>query len=255
MYNVPNTRYLVKSIPLQGNWIKADWMRAGSSPHGTFAAEQVVDELARTAGIETVAFRRQNVTQGPMKDRMLAVLDAVTHAAGWKAQIGPAKAGSGDVLTGRGIAWSNVYGSTIQAAAIADVAVNRKTGKVTVKHIYASMSAGMSVNPGLVENQLVGGVTQITSRVLVEQMRFSKTNVLSTDFVTYPLLRFKDAPMVTAIVVQRMDVEPQGVGEPTTIAAPAAIANAIYDATGVRIRQAPLTPARVRAALKAAGVA
>jgi CO/xanthine dehydrogenase Mo-binding subunit len=191
-----------------------------SSPHGTFAAEQVIDELARTAGIDTVAFRRQNVTQGEMKDRLLAVLDAVTQAAGWKPHLGPAK-----------------------------------PAKLTVKHIYAAMSSGMLVNPGLVENQLVGGVTQITSRVMVEQMRFSKSSVVSSDFVSYPLLRFKDAPLVTPIVVQRMDDQPQGVGEPTTIAAPAAIANAFYDATGVRLRRAPFTPARVRAALKAAGVA
>jgi nicotinate dehydrogenase subunit B len=159
------------------------------------------------------------------------------------------------VVTGRGIAWSNVYGASIQAAAVADVTVNRKTGKLTVKHIYAAMSSGMLVNPGLVENQLVGGVTQITSRVMVEQMRFSKSNVVSSDFVSYPILRFKDAPLVTPIVVQRMDDQPQGVGEPTTIAAPAAIANGFYDATGVRLRRAPFTPARVRAALKAAGVA
>jgi CO/xanthine dehydrogenase Mo-binding subunit len=148
MYSVPNTRYVVKSIPLQGNWIKADWMRAGSSPHGTFAAEQVIDELARTAGIDTVAFRRQNVTQGPMQDRMLAVLDAVTQAAGWKPQVGPPKPAARDIVTGRGIAWSNVYGPSIQAAAIADVTVNKKTGRLTVKHIYAAMSSGMSSTPG-----------------------------------------------------------------------------------------------------------
>jgi nicotinate dehydrogenase subunit B len=254
MYNVPNTRYLVKTIPLQGNWIKADWMRAGSSPHATFAIEQVVDELARTAGIDTVTFRRQNVAQGPTKDGLLAVLDAVIRVAGWQPQVGPPEPAGGDVVHGRGIAWSNVYGTAIQAAAIADVMVSRKTGKVTVKHIYAAMSSGMSVNPGLVENQLVGGVTQITSRLLTEQMRFSKSNVVSSDFVSYPILRFKDAPMVTPILVQRMDVQPQAVGEPTTIAAPAAIANAFYDATGVRVRQAPMTPARMRATLKAAGV-
>jgi nicotinate dehydrogenase subunit B len=256
MYNVPNTRYVVKTIPLQGTWIKADWMRAGSSPHATFAGEQVMDELARAAGIDPVAFRRQNVTQGEMKDRMLAVLDAVIQAAGgWTPQVGPAKPAAGNVVTGRGIAWSNVYGPSIQTAAIADVEVNKKTGKLTVKHIYMAMSSGMSVNPGLVENQLVGGVTQITSRVLVEEMRYSKTNVVSTDFVSYPILRFKDAPLVTPIVVQRMDLTPQGVGEPTTIAAPAAIANAFYAATGVRLRQTPFTPGRVRAALKAAGIA
>jgi CO/xanthine dehydrogenase Mo-binding subunit len=95
----------------------------------------------------------------------------------------------------------------------------------------------------------------MTSRLLVEQLRYTKTHVTSTDFVSYPILRFKDSPKVTSIVVQRTDAQPAGAGQEITVAPPAAIANAFFDATGVRMRTAPFTPARVRAALKAAGVA
>jgi len=255
MYNVPNNRYTLKSIPLPGNWVKVDWMRAGSSPHATFAAEQVIDELAAAAGMDAVAFRRQNVTTTAAAKQLLPVLDAVTAAADWQPKVAGSNRSDATVVSGRGIAWANTYGPGEAAAAIADIDVNKKTGKITVKHIYTAYSAGLSVNPGLVENQIVGGTTQIVSRVLVEQYRYSKTNVTSLDFVSYPILRFKDAPQVTPIVVQQTDLPAGPVGEPPTQAAPAAIANAFFDATGVRLRTAPLTPARVRAALTAAGVA
>ena len=166
-----------------------------------------------------------------------------------------------ELVTGRGIAWSNVDSpkTYAQTAAIADITVNKKTGKITVKHVYQALSVGLSVSIGGIENQIVGGTTQILSRLLVEKYRYDKTRVTSTDFVSYPILRFKDAPKVTPIVVQ-WDTYAKtpfaaGVGEPVTVAAPAAVANAFFDATGVRIRTAPFTPARVRAALKAAGVA
>jgi CO/xanthine dehydrogenase Mo-binding subunit len=96
---------------------------------------------------------------------------------------------------------------------------------------------------------------QNISRLLTEQLRFGRANVTSSDFVTYPLLRFKDAPKMTTIILQEKDVQPTGVGEPVSEAPAAAVANAFFDATGVRMRTAPFTPARVRAALKAAGVA
>jgi CO/xanthine dehydrogenase Mo-binding subunit len=140
----------------------------------------------------------------------------------------------------------------MKTAAIADVSVNKKTGKITVTHIYQAFSAGLAVYPGGIENQLVGGVTQILSRLLVEQMRYTLKQVTRVDFVSYPLLRFKDAPKITPIILQRTDQQPVGVGEPVTGVAPAAVANAFFDATGVRMRTAPLTSSRVRAALKAA---
>jgi CO/xanthine dehydrogenase Mo-binding subunit len=254
MYNIANNRFLVKSLPLKGNWIKADWMRAGSNPHVAFAGEQVIDELARAASVDPVAFRVQNVTQGAMKEPLLAVLGAVTKAAAWQPKVAASKLSDADVVTGRGVAWTNAYNPS-PSAAIADVSVNKKTGKVTATHVYQAVSVGLSIYPGGVANQSDGGITQVVSRMLVEQFRYNKRNVTSTDFVSYPILRFKDAPKVTSIVLQRSDAQPQGAGQEIAVLGHAAIANAFFDATGVRMMTVPLTPARVRAALKAAGVA
>jgi CO/xanthine dehydrogenase Mo-binding subunit len=255
MYSVPNNRYLVKQLPPEGNWIKTAWMRAGSSLHSTFAAEQVIDDLARAANMDPVAFRVQNVAQGPTRDALLAVLSAATKAANWQPKVMGSKLSDANVVAGRGVAWSNVYGANNPSAAVADITVNKKTGKITIKHVYQAFSAGLSVYPGGVENQMVGGMIQALSRLMVEQLRFNTTHQTSLDFVTYPILRFKDSPTVTTMVLQRNDLQPQGVGEPVAVVAPAAVANAFFDATGVRMRTAPLTPARVRAALKAAGAA
>jgi CO/xanthine dehydrogenase Mo-binding subunit len=265
MYNLPSSRYLVKSIPLQNNWFKTYWMRAGSAPHTTFAMEQVVDDLAHAAGLDPVAFRIQNVNQGndwlgkgQSHDQLLAVLNAVTHSASWQPRVSAANLSKDQVVTGRGVAWSNVDApkTYAQTAAIADIAVNKKTGKVTVKHVYHALSVGLSVSIGGIENQIVGGTTQILSRLLVEKYRYDKTRVTSTDFVSYPIMRFKDAPAVTPIVLQWTQAPfTGGVGEPVAMTAAAAVANAFFDATGVRLHEAPLTPPRVRAALKAAGLA
>jgi CO/xanthine dehydrogenase Mo-binding subunit len=219
VYSVANNRFLLKSLPLKGNWFKTDWFRIGNSVHSNFAGEQVIDELARAAKMDPVAFRIKNVTSGTKKNSLLDVLNAVTSAAKWQPRVS---------------------------------AVNKKTGKITVKHVYEAFTAGLSVYPDGVESQIVGGVVQIISRLLTEQLHYSKTNVTGGDFVSYPLLRFKDTPKVT--LLQHKDVQPIGVGEPVTQVAAAAVANAFFDATGVRMRTTPFTPARVRAALKAAGV-
>jgi CO/xanthine dehydrogenase Mo-binding subunit len=264
MYTLQNSRYLVKSIPLQNNWFKTYWMRAGASPHGAFAMEQVVDDLARLSNMDPVAFRIQNVNQGnnwtgtgQSHDQLLAVLNAATQAASWQPKVAASNVSTGDLVTGRGVAWSNVDSpkTYAQTAAIADVTVNKKTGKITVNHVWQAASTGLAVSLGGVENQIVGGVTQIISRLLSERYSYTTSRVTSTDFVTYPILRFKDAPGVTPIVLQWSQVPfTGGVGEPVAVAAAAAVANAFYDATGVRLHTAPLTPARVRAALKSAGV-
>jgi CO/xanthine dehydrogenase Mo-binding subunit len=153
------------------------------------------------------------------------------------------------------VAWSNADNTTTyaQTAAVADVEVNKKTGKVTVKHVYQAVSAGLTVSLDGVANQIVGGVTQIVSRLLGEQYRYGKTHVTSSDFVSYPILRFKDAPKVTPMVIQWNTLPTLGVGEPVAMVASAAVANAFFDATGVRMRTAPFTPARVRATLAAGG--
>jgi CO/xanthine dehydrogenase Mo-binding subunit len=262
MYNLTNSRYLVKSIPLLNNWFKTYWMRAGASPHTVFASEQVMDDLAHAAGLDPVAFRIQNATpgndwsgKGQTHDQLMAVLNAVAQAANWQPRVSASNLSKDNVVTGRGIAWSNADSpkTYAQTAAVADIQVNKKTGKITVKHVYQAVSTGLAVSIGGIENQIVGGVTQILSRVLVEQYRYNHTNVTSSDFVTYPIMRFKDAPAVTPIVLQwTANPFTGGVGEPVAVAAAAAVANAFFDATGVRMHTAPLTPARVRAALKEA---
>ena len=257
MYNLANNRYLLKALPNSGNWVKCQWLRCGSAPLVTWGGEQVVDELAHAANMDPVAFRRQNVIQDASgantQSDLLAVLNATTEAAGWQPKVAASQLSDAKIATGRGIAWSDVYtvaGQT-KSAAIADIEVNKQTGKITVQHVYHALTAGLSINPGLVENQMVGGTMFILSRMLVEGLRFSKSRVASYDFVTYPLLRFTQAPKVTPIVVQ-VDTEPvSGVGEPVTLVAAAAVANAFFDATGVRMTTAPFTPDRVRAALKA----
>lgn len=265
MYNLRNSRYTVKSIQITGNWITGAQLRSVGAHDTVFASEQIIDELAHVAKMDPVAFRIQNVVQGndwakgECRDQLLACLNAVTKTAGWQPKVSASNLADADVVSGRGVAWSNAYNPSAmaQTAAIADVEVDKKTGKVTVKHVYQSVSAGLAVYPGGIENQIVGGVVMGVSWVLREQLRYSRTNVMSGDFVTYPILRFKDAPKVTPIVIQWGATTPYtaGVGEATSALPPAVVANAFFDATGVRMREAPFTPARVRAALKAAGVA
>ena len=131
----------------------------------------------------------------------------------------------------------------------------KATGKIVAKQMYASQVAGLTVAPSLVENQMSGALIMGVSRALHEAVAFDTGRVTSLDWVTYPLLRFKDHPSVTTVVVQRTDIQPTGSGEPPTAPVAAAIANAFFDAAGVRVLEAPMTPARVRATLKAAGVA
>jgi nicotinate dehydrogenase subunit B len=149
---------------------------------------------------------------------------------------------------------------------VAEIQVNRKTGKIVVKHLYCCQDSGLGVYPDGIANQAVGSLVQGASRALLEEVQYNKSNVTSLDWVSYPIMRFRDAPRITFKLLHRTDI-PQvdgttvaatgarstGSGEAPTSAVGAAIANAFFDATGVRIRTAPMTPARVRATLKAAG--
>lgn len=267
MYNFPNQRYTVTELQLTGNWVSGSYLRSVEAQAVVFANEQVIDELAHAANMDPVAFRIQNVetgndfAKGQHRDQMLALLNAVTKVANWQPKVSASNFSDADVVTGRGVAWQSTYNPIAMAptAVVADVEVNKKTGKVTVKHVYHALSAGLAVYPDGITNQIVGGTVQSISWTLVEQIRFTRTRVASTDFVSYPILRFKETPSVTPILIQWDTYSntpyTAGIGESPVVAVPAAVANAFYDATGVRMRTAPLTPARVRAALKEAGVA
>ncbi len=231
-------------------------LRAPSGPQTSFAAEQVIDMLAQAANMDPHSFRVKNMrTDGFGEDeewpRYTGVLNAAVAASGYKPHVPASNLESGNVVSGWGMAvgtHNDSYG-----AAVAYVSVNKQTGKITVNHLWAGQDSGMAINPELLMNTMVGNLTQGTSKVLHEELMFDKKRVISRDWVTYPVLRFKDAPKVTVVLVNRPDRNASGSGEPPLVPVGAAIANAVYDATGVRITQAPMTPVRVRGFLRNAG--
>jgi nicotinate dehydrogenase subunit B len=182
-------------------------------------------------------------------ERWLGVLDAAAKAAGWQPRVGRAAA-SGDVVTGRGIGLGTHLASW--GGAVAEVEVEKRTGRVAVKHLYGAIDAGLVVNPAIVEAQITGQLVQTASRMLFEEVTFDERGVTSLDWASYPVVRFADCPEVTPVVVQRLNAPYSGAGEEVMAAAAAAIANAFFDATGVRMREFPFTPRRVLAALASA---
>ena len=243
MYDIPNLRLNNHRVPGINGYLKASNLRSPLDVSFAFASEQALDELARLAGLDPIEFRRRNMSDA----RWIGVLEAVAQAAKWTPRVGASHGSRDRVVTGRGIGLGTHLSS--YGASIAEIRVNKDTGAIVATHLYGALDAGLVVNPALVENQISGQLIQAASRTLKEEVTFSKTNVTSLDWNTYPILRFGEHPAVTSIVVQRTDQRSTGAGEEIVAAASAAIANAFFDATGVRLREYPLTPARVKAAL------
>jgi nicotinate dehydrogenase subunit B len=244
MYDIPNVRRVNHRVPGINGFLKGSYLRSPLDISISFASEQTIDELAYLAGMDPHAFRQRNISDV----RWLEVLNAVARAAHWTPARAAAKLSTAKVVTGRGIAVGTHLSS--YAAAVAEIEVNKETGQIVAKHMYGALDAGQAVNPGFVENQISGMLIQATSRILKEEVTFTKTRVTSLDWDSYPILRFAEHPEVTSIVVQRLDQPSTGAGEEVLGPAAAAIANAFFDATGVRLRQYPLTPSRVQAALQ-----
>ncbi len=243
MYDIPNVRLVNHRVPGVNGYLKASNLRSPLDVSFAFASEQTIDDLARSAGIDAVEFRRRNISD----PRWLGVLDAVAKAADWTPRVAGSTASRANIVTGRGVALGTHLVS--YGAAIAQIRVDKATGLIVATHMYGALDAGLAVNPAFVENQISGQLIQAASRMLKEEVRFNKTNVTSLDWNTYPILRFGEHPNVTPIVVQRPDARSTGAGEEVIAAAAAAIANAFFDATGARLREFPMTPARVKAAL------
>ena len=243
MYDIPNKRLVNHAVPGLAGFLKGSYLRSPVDPSLSFGSEQIIDQLAYLSKMDPVAFRRLNISN----PRWLGVLDAVTKASNWKSRVAATQARKGDILNGRGVALGTHFSSF--GAAAAEVQVNRNTGQITITHLYGALDAGLIINPASVEQQIEGQMIQGASRILKEEVRFNKTNVTSLDWNSYPILRFGEAPQVTAIAISRPDEPSSGAGEETLAATGAAIANAFFDATGVRLYQRPMTPERVKAAL------
>jgi CO/xanthine dehydrogenase Mo-binding subunit len=266
-YVIANRKVIGKTLRLEDSWLKTTALRAPNTVQAAFAAEQMVDELAAAAKIDPVEFRFKNLasTATDPSQRWRFALEGATKAARWQPRVAASKLSDATVVTGRGVAFGHF--SNTRAAAVVDVEVNRKTGKITVKDIYYGGDNGFVVYPDGLHNNEEGAIIQGVSRALHEQVSFDKKRVISTDWVTYPILRIADAPKLHLSINSRTNVpindtgatvaasgaRSTGGGEPGTTPVPAAIANAFFDATGVRIREMPMTPARVRGVLQAAG--
>ena len=242
MYDAASTRLVNHRVPGM-NYLRGAWLRSPLDLSFSFASEQAVDQLAFMLKIDPWQFRQQNI-----KDpRWLGVLNAAAGAAKWQPRPAASRLSHARVVSGRGIGVGTHLAS--YGGAVAEIDVDTQTGTVRIRHLYGAIDAGLVVNPGNVENQISGQLIQTASRMLKEEILFNTTNVTSLDWNSYPILRFEEAPEVTPIVVQRLEERSTGAGEEVMAAAAAAIANAFFDATGVRMQQYPFTPARVKAAL------
>jgi CO/xanthine dehydrogenase Mo-binding subunit len=269
MYAIPNRRMTTSVVGLPMLWetpLRTGNLRDPNGPQATFASESFIDELAAAAKVDPVEFRMKLLTASTTDDtgfkraRSIATVKAAAQAFGWDPRPSPKPRSNANVLTGRGIAYT--YRSQTVCAVIAEVDVNRRTGHVWVKRLVCAHDCGLVINPEGLRRTLEGATLHGVSRALYEEVRFDTEKVTSVDWLTHPSLTHLDAPAQFDVVIvngdpnpNRPDLPPYGAGETAHKPVIAAVANAIFDATGVRLRRVPFRDESVLAALKAAGVA
>lgn len=233
--------------------VRASWFRGVSALPNTFAHESYIDELAAEAGVDPIEYRLRY-----LKDpRAVDLVKAVAKRADWTPRpLWKEQEAKGDVVRGRGFAYALYVHSKFPgygaawSAWIADVAVNKSTGDVSVTRVVAGQDSGLMINPDGVRHQIHGNVIQSTSRALMEEVSFDRAAVASREWGAYPIITFPDIPKIDVLMLPRQDQPPLGVGESASVPSAAAIANAIFDATGVRFREPPFTPERILAGLR-----
>lgn len=248
IYSVPNQRIVAHLV----NWhfpepipLRTSNLRAPGDVARCFASESLIDEIAADLKIDPVDFRLRILSGNK---RGTDCLLAAAEKAGWQKRPSPAPSTAGTIARGRGVALTQRANTYV--ATVAEVEVNRSTGQVAVKRIVCSHDCGLMINPDGVKNQVEGNVIQGVSRALLEEVAFNARGVTSLDWATYPILRFPDVPDLDVVLINRPEMRPLGAGEGATIPPAAAIANAIFDAVGARLREGPFTPRRVLAAMQ-----
>lgn len=233
-------------------------LRSPARLQNTFVHESFMDEIAAAVGADPVEFRLRHLNNVPPTEeisgeRLKAVIRAAAQAAGWDPRPSP-KPGNPrtGVVTGRGIAACLYEGDNGYCAVVAEVEVDQDTGVITPKRFFVGHDCGPITNPDGLRNQIEGGIYQGMSRALVEEVTWDRDKITSVDWITYPVMTFgHKTPEIVSVLIDRRDVEAMGAGETTITVVAAAIGNAVFDATGARLRQIPFTPERVKAALAA----
>ena len=232
-------QFLERGSPLRGAHL-----RDPVGPQIHFASESFMDEVANAIGADPVEFRLRYI-----KDpRDIAVIKAAAEKAGWQPRTSPRRDQQGNTVSGRGIAYSQRNGTT--CAIVAEVDVDRRSGKIWARKFTVAHDCGLIVNPDGLKHTIEGNIIQGISRTLWEEVKFDQKNVTSVDWLTYPILDITEAPQtIDCVYINRPERAPTGAGEPSIRPVAAAIANAVFDATGVRMRRVPFSPDRVKQAM------
>jgi nicotinate dehydrogenase subunit B len=249
-YTFPNVHadaHVVSAFLEAASPLRTTHLRDPEGPATTFATESFMDELAAAAGADPVEFRLRYLDD----ERLKAVLTKAAEKFGWDRRPSPKQpAGTSEIATGRGVALT-LRGET-RVATVAEVEVNRRTGAVRVKRFVCVHDCGLIINPEALRGTIAANLIQSLSRSLKEEVMFDETHVTSVDWNTYPVARASDIPdQVDIVLIDHPEIPPSGAGEPASRPTAAAIGNAIFDATGARVRRGPLTPERVQAAFVA----
>jgi nicotinate dehydrogenase subunit B len=263
-YGIPNRRMAGSVVPMPLAWetpVRMGNLRDPDGPQVTFASESFIDELAFAAKADPLAFRLGLLERATGDDagfkrvRSIACMKAAAEKFGWDSRPSPRARTGGEIATGRGVAYA--YRSETVAVQIVEVEVNRRTGRIWVKRIVCAHDCGLVINPEAATRTLEGGMLHSVSRALYEEARFDESKMLTVDWATSPTLTHADVPERIDIVhvngdpnPNRPDLRHYGAGETVCKPMLAAVANAVFDATGVRMRRLPFTAPRVLAALK-----
>ena len=245
-YGFANKRLAWETIaPLldRASPLRSSHLRDPVGPQIHFASESFIDEVAADLKIDAVEFRLRHV-----KDpRDAALIKAAAEKSGWQTRPSPRRDQTGVKVSGRGIAYAQRGGTRV--AVVAEVEVDRSSGKIWARKFTVAHDCGQIINPDGLEKCIEGNIIHGTSRTLWEEVRFDNKTVTSVDWMTYPILNITEAPeSIESVLLNHPESAPTGAGEPSTRPVAAAIANAIFDATGVRIRRVPFSPAHVKAA-------
>ncbi len=250
LYQFPNIQTEVHR--LADTAFRTSHLRTPGRMQNTFANEAFFDEMAAAAGADPLQWRLTYLKE----PRARAVLEDVARLAKWQSRASPAKAKTvGDLARGRGVSFVKYNNDSTFVALVAEVEVNRRSGAIRVTDVWCSHDCGQLINPDGTINQIEGGIVQTISRTLLEELHFDRSGITSLDWASYPILRFPDVPRIHVSLINRPELPSWGAGEMAPTVVPSAVSNAVFDATGLRLRSVPFLPAKVLAAQAGANAA